>query len=326
MTVVAHAHGVDAPPTADCRAAYRAALAELAAADPSVLCIDTDQGGLEDFAAAFPHQYYDMGIAEANAVTAAAGLASTGKTVFVNTMAAFASARALEQVKIDVAYNALPVKVVGTHCGLSAGHLGPTHHALEDVAIMRALPNMTVLVPADALETVALVHAAAALPGPVYLRLGRYATAVVHPDTPELEVGVALQLRAGSDVTLAATGCMPVVGALAAAERLAAAGIDARVLDVHTVKPLDVDAVVDAATTTAGIVSIEDHSTTGGLGGAISEVLAERGVGTLRRIGVPDVFCRHVGSHDELLAAFGIDVDGIFHAARELVGATKGPR
>jgi transketolase len=314
-------------PLEDSRQVYRQALTALAGQDPRIVCVDTDQGGLEDeLGRKLPRQYVEMGIAEANAVTVAAALASTGAVPFVNTMAGFATARALEQVKVDVALNGLPVVIVGTHSGLSSGHLGPTHQAGEDVAIMRAIPNMTVLVPADGIETALAVEAAARLGGPVYLRLGRHPTPLVYDRPYRFEPGRAVVLREGADVALVASGARPILAALEAGRRLARTGVDATVLNVHTVKPLDEEAVLRAAGTTAGIVAVEDHSVIGGLGGAICELLGERCPAPVRRIGIPDRFCTVVGSHQELLAHFGIEAGAVCRAARALVAARTNGR
>ncbi|WP_182887930.1 transketolase family protein [Microbispora sp. H10885] len=302
------------------RAAYRATLLELARADGRVWCLDSDMGGLErQFEAELPGQYVDLGIAEANLITVAAAVASTGVLPFVNTMAAFASARALEQVKIDVAYHALPVRIVGTHSGLSAAHLGPTHHAQQDLAIMRGLPNMTVMTPADPAETVRMVRASAYLPGPVYIRLGRNPTPPVYTDDADFTVGRAERLRAGGDVTIVAAGALPVRFALDAARRLAAAGVEACVLNMHTIKPLDVAALVEAAETTAGVVTVEDHSVLGGLGGAVAEALAEHRPARVVRVGVGDAFCSRPGSHEEQLAQCGVSRDHVVRAAESVL-------
>lgn len=304
--------------------AYRKALLELAAQDSRIYCLDTDMGGLEtSFAAHLPHQYVDLGIAEANMMTIAAAFAKVGKIPFANTMAAFASARAYEQVKIDIAYNNLPVRIVATHAGLSAAQLGPTHHAQQDVAAMRSLPNMTVLVPADAAETVKIVQAAAYFPGPVYIRLGRRPTDLVYHSDYDLTIGRAIELRPGQDVTIVATGAHPVLAALQAYDHLATFGISARVLNMHTIKPLDLEAVVAAAQETRGLVTVEDHSIIGGLGGAIAETLAEHMPAPIRRIGIADTFCDCVGDHGELLEIYGITAAGITEAALALYSRTR---
>jgi len=304
-----------APPDSD-RAAYRATLLDLARRDPRIWCLDSDMGGLEkQFEAELPGQYVDVGIAEANLMSVAAAVAAEGMLPFVNTMAAFASARALEQVKIDIAYHGLPVRVVGTHSGFSAAHLGPTHHAQQDLAVMRSMPNLTVMTPADVGETVRMVTAAAYLPGPVYLRLGRNATPPVYSEETKFTVGEAISLRDGGDVTIVAAGALPVRLALDAAERLAAQGHAARVLNMHTIKPLDVAALVAAAEQTAGVVTVEDHSVLGGLGGAVAEALAEHRPAPVRRVGMADAFCPHPGTHAEQLAAAGVSADAVVTAA-----------
>lgn len=298
------------------RAAYRAALVDLARNDPRIWCLDSDMGGLEkQFQAELPDQYVDVGIAEANLMSIAAGLAKSGILPFVNTMAAFASARALEQVKLDIAYHDLPVRIAATHAGFSAAHYGPTHHAQPDLAAMRTLPNMTVLTPADAYETVRLVTAAAYLPGPVYLRLGRNPIDPIHTDEVAVTVGKAIELRSGDDVTIAAAGALPVRFALDAADELAAHGIGARVLNVHTIKPIDVDTLVAAAEQTTGVVVVEDHSVLGGLGGAVAEVLAEHRPAPVRRVGIADTFCARPGTHAEQLAAAGVSSAHVVAAA-----------
>lgn len=315
------APATDRTPARSDRDAYRATLLELATADERIWCVDSDMGGLEkQFEAALPDQYVDVGIAEANLMSIGAALARTGLLPFVNTMAAFASARALEQVKVDIAYHNLPVRVVGTHSGLSAAQLGPTHHAQQDLAAMRALPNMTVLTPADPDETVRMVRAAAYLPGPVYIRLGRNAIEPVYSDDDaEFVVGRAIELRSGSDVSIIAAGAHPVRLALAAAQRLADSGVSARVLNMHTIKPLDLAAVLAAAEQTRGIVTVEDHGIIGGLGGAVAEALAEHRPARVHRIGVPDMFCDRPGSHVELLDMAGVSVARIVAAADLIV-------
>lgn len=302
------------------REVYRRALGELASQDARIYCLDSDQGGWEeDFARQLPEQYINLGIAEANMMSVAAGLAASGKIPFVNTMAGFATARAYEQIKIDIAYNNLPVKIVGTHGGLAGGHFGPTHQALEDLALMRVMPNVTVLVPADTVETLYCVRAAVQIPGPVYIRLGRRPTGLVYQDEYDFEVGRAVVLRAGGDLTIVASGPFPVLMALAAHEQLAARGIAARVLNLHTLKPLDRAALALAAQQTRGIVTVEEHSVLGGVGGAVAEVIAEQACVPVRRVGLPDVFCDRVGTQQELLAAYGLTPERIVEDALRLL-------
>jgi transketolase len=302
------------------REVYRRALVELACQDARIYCLDSDQGGWEEsFARQLPEQYVNLGIAEANMMGVAAGLAASGKIPFVNTMAGFATARAYEQVKIDIAYNQLPVKIVGTHGGLAGGHFGPTHQALEDLALMRVLPNLTVLVPADTVETVYCVQAAVQLPGPVYIRLGRRPTALVYQGEYDFQVGRAVLLRAGSDLTIIACGPLPVLMALTAHEQLASRGLTARVLNLHTLKPLDRAALNAAARQTRGIITVEEHSILGGVGGAVAEVIAEEANVPVRRIGLPDIFCERVGSQQELLAAYNLTPERIVEEALGLL-------
>jgi transketolase len=301
------------------RDAYRRTLVELAVADPRILCLDSDMGGLEEtFQARLPRQYVNLGIAEANMMTVAAGLASAGRIVFVNTMASFASTRAGEQVKLDIAYNDLPVKIVATHSGVAAGHFGPTHFALEDVAIMRTFPHMTVVVPADVAETVLAVRAAAELPGPVYVRLGRSETDLVYDGPHAFQVGRAVRLREGRDVTIAASGAHPVLMALEAHAALRAQRVEARVLNVHTIKPIDREELLAAAAETGGVVTVEDHGAIGGLGGAVAEVVTEGCPCRVARIGLPDGVAERVGSQRELLERGGVTPARIVAAALAL--------
>lgn len=303
------------------REVYRRTLLELAQHDPHIYCLDSDMGGLEtSFGAHLPQQYVDVGIAEANLMTIAAAMARLGKRPFVNTMAAFASARAYEQVKIDIAYNNLPVCIVATHGGLSAAHLGPTHHAQQDIAAMRALPNMVVMTPADGVETAKMVAAAANYLGPVYIRMGRRPTELVYQDDYAFTIGRAVEMRPGHDVTIIAAGEYPVLAALEAHAGLSRCGISARVLNMHTLKPLDHAAVLAAATETRGIITVEDHSIIGGLGGAVAELLSEVHPTVVRRIGIADVFCDQVGEHQQLLELYGVTPVHIIEVALDLVG------
>jgi transketolase len=294
------------------REAYRDALLAAMPLDDRLVCLDSDTGLFlgQDFGAA-ADRYLNLGIAEQNLLGAAAGMARSGRTPFVNTMATFASTRALETVKIDLAYANLPVRIAATHSGLSAGNLGPTHHSLEDLAIMRLLPNMTVLVPADAPATVSLFEQCRELPGPVYLRLGRTATPDLPADAPPIRIGQAQPLREGDDLLLVCCGPYPVLLALRAAHSLAARGISAAVLNMHTVKPLDELALTSHP---APVVTIEEHWRSGGLGSAVAEVLAETGRRGLR-VGVPDRFVSLAGDQQFLLEHSGISADSIENAA-----------
>ncbi|MGC4986797.1 transketolase family protein [Streptomyces sp. DT193] len=300
----------------------RRALHELARSNPRIMCVDSDVGGLETLFADLPEQYVNVGIAEANLIGMAAGMAASGLVPFAHTLSGFAATRACEQIKVDVAGNDLPVRIVATHGGLSAGHYGPTHHAVDDLGIMRLLPNLTVLVPADAVEAEAALIACADHPGPVFLRLGRTETPLVYRRPHDFRIGRAVTLADGDDVTLIASGPYPVLMALRAAETLAAEGIGARVLNMHTIKPLDEEAVLRAAAGTRGIVTVEDHLVVGGLGGAVCEVVAARGGCPVRRIGVPDRFSDRVAGELELLQKAGVTPERIAAEARLLTGAT----
>ncbi|MBM7172713.1 transketolase [Streptomyces sp. G44] len=290
-------------------------------ADARVVCLDSDTGLFNSVDwGELAGRYINLGIAEQNLLGAAAGLAAVGHRPFVNTMATFATTRALESMKLDIARNNLPVRIAATHSGLAAGHLGATHHCLEDLAIMRLLPHMTVLVPADADQAGALVRAADALPGPVYLRLGRGATPALPPDAEPIRSGRAQTLRHGSDVTIVATGPYPVLRSLEAADLLAEQGVAARVLNMHTVKPLDEAALLDAARTTAGIVTVEEHWVQGGLGSAVAEVTsAALPCAPVLRVGVPDAFAAGNGGQEHLLNRNGITTEAVLTRARRLV-------
>ena len=315
-----------AAPARATRHAYRDRLVEMLARHPRVVCLDTDTGlftGVDLGPAA--HRFISVGIAEHNLMTMAAGLAASGFVPFVNTMATFAATRVLEAVKIDIAYPGLPVRIMATHGGLSAGHLGPTHQSLEDLAVMRALPNMTVVVPADADATEAAIEDSMALPGPLYLRLGRKATpAVPAPDRPR--IGVGQLLRPGRDVLVVCCGPHPVRAALGAATGLDRVGVSTAVLNMHTVKPLDAELLVSAAAGVALVVTVEEHWRVGGLGSAVAETLAERAPARVLRIGVEDTFVTVAASHDRLAELHGLDADAVAGAVlRALDTASPAP-
>jgi transketolase len=306
------------------RDVYRRELVELASGDSRIFCLDSDMGGLEDgFQAVLPHQYVDLGIAEANMMGVAAGLAAAGKIPFVNTMAGFATTRACEQVKLDIAYHDLPVRIVVTHAGLSAGHYGPTHQSCEDLAIVRAIPNLTALVPADTAETERAIRAAVDWPGPVYVRLGRGPTPLVYEAEYDFRIGKAVLLRPGDDVAIVASGALPVTMALAARRELAESGVGAAVVNLHTLKPLDVDCLLAVSRGRAGVVTVEDHSVVGGVGGAVSEALGEHAPTRVLRVGVPDRFCTEVGPHDYLLERSGVCTGRVVEAALTLCGLRR---
>lgn len=294
-----------ARPAQPARVAYRDLLIALMTRDPRIYCLDSDTGLFTgaDFGTA-ADRYVNLGIAEHNLMGVAAGLAASGKIPFVNTMATFAATRALEAVKIDIAYNGLPVRIVATHGGLAAGHLGPTHHSLEDLAIMRALPGFTVIVPADSAAAQEAVLQSLELPGPVYIRLGRSATPPVACGPTKL--GLAQRLRAGSDIAVFTCGPYPALAALRAAEQLAGHGVQAAVINVHTVKPLDTAAVLAEARRMPALIAVEEHWRSGGFGGLIAETLCDHAPTRLARIGMPDTFAEVAGDQPYLLDHYRI--------------------
>ena len=307
------------------REAYGKALAALAEKYPDLVCFDADLAGAtmtKYFKAACPERFFDMGIAEADMVGVAAGMSLCGFKPFVNTFAMFAAGRAWEQVRNSVAYPHLNVKVVGSHGGLSVGEDGATHQCIEDFAIMRAIPGMLVLCPCDGNEMRLAVEALVNYEGPAYMRLGRLAVETVTDSIPgyKFELGKGATLRDGTDVTIIAVG-MNVQMALAAADKLAAEGISARVIDMHTIKPLDTELVLKAAKETGAIVTTEEANVLGGLGAAVAEYLSENHPVPVVRHGVNDEFGRS-GKAPLVLDAYGINADGtIEESAKEQVRA-----
>jgi transketolase len=303
------------------RVVYGAALVQLATDHPDVVALTADlmlSHQLKGFRDAHPERFFNVGIAEQDLMGIASGLALDGKVPFATTFAAFASMRAHEQVRTDIAYPGLPVKIVGTMGGLSGGTAGPTHSGLEDLGVMRMMPGMTVIAPSDPRHLTQFVRQAYELPGPVYVRLGRGEDPLVYPDGHQVRIGTAVTATEGDDVTIISTGVM-LRHALAAAGRLAAEGIGARVLDMHTVKPLDRDAVARAGEETGRIVTVEDHLVTGGLGSAVAECITDLGVPCrLVRLGIPDLFSV-IGPPAELYREHGYDDTGIERAVRQLL-------
>ena len=301
------------------RAAYGQALVELGAERPDLVVLDADLSGstmTKDFARAYPDRFFNMGIAEADMMGVAAGLAACGKTAFASSFAMFAAGRAFEQVRNSIAYPRLNVKVVGSHGGLSVGEDGATHQCCEDLALMRAIPGMVVCCPCDGNEMRAAVRALADYRGPVYLRLGRSAVEDLTSGLPgyAFRLGEGVTLREGTDVTVIAVGLM-VQEAMKAAETLAGEGVSVRVLDMHTVKPLDEALVLKAAKETGCIVTTEEHSIIGGLGSAVAEYLSGTCPVPVVRHGVEDVFGRS-GKAGEVLAAYGLTAQGIVEKVR----------
>ncbi len=304
----------------DCRDAYMRTLEEMAAADARVCAVANDSlssAKLKNFKEKFPDRFVNVGIAEQNMVGVGAGLANGGMVPYVCGAACFLTARAMEQVKVDLAYTKANVKLCAMSPGMAYGQLGPTHHSIEDLAWMRVLPNLAVIVPADPVETAAVMRYSLVHEGPMFLRIARVPVPRVHGDDYGFRLGKAVLLREGSDITLIANGLM-VSRALDAANALAARGISARVLNMSTLKPLDHEAIVDAARTTRGIVTAEEALAAGGLGGAVAEVLAQEHPAPMRILGVPDVFAP-TGTAEFLLEHFGLTAAGIERAALGLL-------
>lgn len=305
----------------DQRDALSEALEELAREDDRIIALSADMGSriIPGFIKKYPDRFFNFGIAEQGMLGAAAGLALSGFVPFVTTLACFLSMRTCEQVRTDIAYPRVNVKIVGTGGGLSYGNLGSTHQALEDISLMRAVANLVVMAPADVVETKCAVKAAAKYDGPVYIRLGRGAGPVVHEaeSIDGFRIGKAIKLRHGKDVTLIATGTI-LSKALMAADALESVGIHASVLSMHTVKPLDREAVLEAATETGGIVTVEDNTVIGGLGSAVAELLSTTCPTRLRIIGIPDTYTI-VGSPEDLYREYHMDVPDIVAAAKEIL-------
>ncbi|HET6439271.1 MAG TPA: transketolase C-terminal domain-containing protein [Anaeromyxobacter sp.] len=310
------------------REGYGRALAEYGAVDAKVVVLDADTASSTFscyFAERFPDRFFNVGIAEPCMVDMAVGFALGGKVPFVNAFAALLSLRALEQVRTCVCYARANVKLVGGFAGVSDFKDGPTHHSITDLAIMRALPGMTVIVPADATEAARWVPIVAALDGPVFMRVSRGSALPAGNEGLPLEVGRGLVLRAGRDVTLVATGTM-VGRCLKAADELRKMGAEARVLEIHTLKPIDADLICRAAEETGALVSAEEHSVVGGLGGAVAEVLSEGYPAPLERVGIADRFTHTGPSPEALMDAFGLSVESIVAAARRAMGRKRGGR
>ena len=301
------------------RESYGNALAEIGAEYPNMVVLDADLSAATKtgvFKKAFPDRFIDCGIAEGNMMAIAAGMATCGKLVWASTFAMFASGRAYEQVRNSIAYPHLNVKIGATHAGITVGEDGASHQCLEDIALMRVIPGMTVISPADDIETKAAVRAACELDGPVYLRTGRAGVPVFN-DNPDykFEIGKGIQLKEGGDVSIVATGLM-VNSALEAAELLAADGIKADVINIHTIKPIDKDILVKTAQKTGKVFTAEEHSVIGGLGAAVCEVLAEECPVKVHRIGVYDVFGES-GSAGALLVKYRLDGKGLYEQIKE---------
>ena len=303
------------------RESYGNALVELGKVNEKVYVLDADLAGATKtgiFKKAFPDRHIDCGIAECNMMGIAAGLSTTGLIPFCSSFAMFASGRAFEQVRNSIGYPHLNVKIGATHAGVTVGEDGASHQCNEDLALMRTIPGMVVICPSDDIEVKAAVKAAAEYVGPVYMRFGRSAVPVIN-DTPDykFEIGRGILLKEGKDVTIIATGVC-VCEALKAAEALKQEGIDAEVINIHTIKPLDKDLVLQSAKKTGRVVTVEEHSVIGGLGSAVADVLAESNAAVLKKIGVPDVFGES-GTAGQLLHKFKLDAEGIAEGVKDFV-------
>lgn len=306
------------------REAYGAALAKLGEENNNVVVLDADLSKSTktyEFKKKFPERFFNMGIAEGNMMATAAGLAAAGKIPFASTFAVFATGRAFEQIRNSIAYTRLNVKIAATHAGITVGEDGGSHQSIEDISLMRSLPNMTVFVPADGVETAACIKAAAEIKGPVYIRLGRLGVPVIHGADFKFLPGEGVTLREGTDAAVMATGIM--VGlALEAAEQLSAEGISVKVLDFHTIKPLDIFAVTEAARATGAVVTAEEHSIIGGLGSAVAETLAEHCPVPMKRVGIQDQFGQS-GKPMELMEQYGLTAESIVAAVKEVMARKK---
>ena len=304
------------------RESFGEAVTALAAENPDIVVLDADLAEATKtciFEKKYPERFIDCGIAEGNMIGIAAGLATCGKIPFAASFAMFSAGRAYEQVRNSVGYPHLNVKIAGSHAGISTGEDGATHQCCEDIALMRTIPGMVVLNPADHYEMLAAVKAAAQHNGPVYLRLGRLAVESVHNnDDYQFELGKGITLRDGKDITIAATGLM-VGEAVKAAKSLEAQGIDARVIDIHTIKPIDEDLLVKAAQETGHIVTVEEHNVIGGLGEAVCACLSQRCPTPVTRIGVQDVY-GHSGPALDLLQEFGLCAENIEATVKKILG------
>jgi transketolase len=303
------------------REAYGKALAELGKINEQVVVLDADLSKstkTADFKAVFPERFLNMGIAEGNMMGVAAGLSTCNKIPFVSTFAMFAAGRAFEQIRNSICYPNLNVKICATHAGLTVGEDGASHQAIEDLSLMRSIPNMTVINPSDDIETEAAIKAIAEYVGPCYVRLGRMAVATVNDNAEyKFEIGKGVKLAEGSSATIIATGIM-VEKALEAKEILKPLGIEVAVINIHTLKPIDKEIIINAAKSTGAIVTAEEHNIIGGLGSAVCEVLSESFPVPVIRVGVKDTFGES-GKPDELLKAYGLTAEDIADAVKRVI-------
>ena len=289
------------------RQSYGEALLELGKENKQIVVFDADLASATKtnlFAKEFPNRFFDMGIAEQNMISTAAGMATCGKIPYASTFAVFAAGRAYDQIRNSVCYPKLNVKICATHAGITVGEDGATHQMIEDISLMSTLPNMTVISTSDDIQTKWAVKEISKINGPVYLRLSRLATPVIYDENQKFEIGKAVQIGEGTDATIFATG-VTVSEALKAQEELKIKGIDVRVVDIHTIKPIDRDIIVKCAKETKSLISVEDHNIIGGLGSAISEVLTDEYPVKLTRLGINDTFGKS-GKATELMKYFGI--------------------
>jgi len=307
------------------RESYGKTLAELGHENPDIYVMDADLSAATKtsiFAKEFPERFIDTGIAEANMMGIAAGLASCGKTVFVSSFAMFATGRSYEQIRNSIGYPKLNVKICASHAGITVGEDGASHQCIEDIALMRAIPGMVVMCLADDIEAKAAVRAAAKYEGPVYMRLGRAAVPVINdPETYKFEWGKGIKVKEGKDVSLIASGVM-VDSAIKAAKMLEADGIDAEVIDIHTIKPIDEDIIVETAKKTGVVVTLEEHSVIGGLGSAVCDVLCEKYPVRVKKIGVQDVFGES-GPASGLMEKYKLDGNGVYAQVKEYMSTLK---
>ena len=294
------------------RQSYGEALAQLGKENENIVVLDSDLASATKtdlFAKEFPNRFFDMGIAEQNMISTAAGMSTCDKIPYASTFAVFAAGRAYDQIRNSVCYPHLNVKICATHAGITVGEDGATHQMIEDISLMRTLPNMTVISTSDDVQTKWAVKEISKIDGPVYVRLSRLATPIIYDENQKFEIGKAVQIGDGTDGTIFATG-VTVAEAIKAQEELKNKGIDVRVIDIHTIKPIDRDMIIKCAKETKKLVSIEDHNVIGGLGSAISEVLTEEYPTKLIRLGIKDTFGKS-GKAEELMKYFGIVAENI---------------
>ena len=302
------------------RESYGNALVELGKEHEDLVVLDADLAEATKtgmFKKAFPERHIDCGIAECNMIGVAAGIAATGKVPFASSFAMFAAGRAFDQLRNTVGYPHLNVKIGATHAGISVGEDGATHQCNEDIALMRTIPGMTIINPSDDVEAKAAARAAYELDGPVYLRFGRLATPIINSEDYKFEIGKGVKLKEGTDVTIVATGLM-VAASLEAAKNLEADGINAEVINIHTIKPLDEDIIVESAKKTGKVITVEEHSIIGGLGSAVCDCLSAKYPVSVSKIGVEDVY-GHSGPAVELLKEFGLDAEGIYNKIKKIM-------